>query len=94
MRRFADMIELIPARSPSFVALILQDDVKSVDDTGNVTQDGEEDVDAEVSTASALQEDTHRRQDDGEDDLEDVGTGERHVCGWVGWFVVRCLVCW
>jgi hypothetical protein len=43
-----------------------------VDDTGNVTQDGQTDVDEQVGTTSALQEDTHGREDDGEDDLADV----------------------
>lgn len=43
-----------------------------MDDTGNVTQDGEEDVDAEVGTAAALEEDTDGREDDGKDDLADV----------------------
>jgi hypothetical protein len=48
------------------------DHVHSVDNTGNPTKDGQTDVDQEVSTASALQEDTQRRQDDGEDDLADI----------------------
>lgn len=43
-----------------------------MDDTGDPTQDGQTDVDQEVSTTSALQEDTQRRQDDGEEDLADV----------------------
>jgi hypothetical protein len=52
--------------------LILQDDVQSVDDTREVTQDGEQDVDEEITAASALEEDTDRREDDGKDDLADV----------------------
>jgi hypothetical protein len=43
-----------------------------VDNTRNPTQDGQTDVDQEISTTSALQEDTQRRQDDGEDDLADI----------------------
>jgi hypothetical protein len=43
-----------------------------VDDAGNVTQDGQQDVDEQVSTAAALQEDTQRGEDDGKDDLADV----------------------
>lgn len=43
-----------------------------MDDTGEPTQDGQTDVDQEVGTTSALQEDTQRRQDDGENDLADV----------------------
>lgn len=48
------------------------DHIQGVDDTGDPTQDGQTDVDQEVSTTSALQEDTQRRQDDGEEDLADV----------------------
>ena len=40
-----------------------------------LTQDGEEDVDEEVSTAATLEEDTQRREDDGKDDLADVAIG-------------------
>lgn len=49
-----------------------------MDDTGNPTQDGQTDVDEEVSATATLQEDTQRGQDDGEDDLADV-TGK----GWL-----------
>lgn len=38
----------------------------------NVAQDGQEDVDEEVGIASALEEDAQRRNEDGEDDLDDV----------------------
>jgi hypothetical protein len=61
--------------------LVLQNNVQSVDDTGNVTQDGEEDVDEEIGAATALEEDTHGREDDGKDDLANVASGERHVVG-------------
>lgn len=47
-------------------------DVQGVNDSGNVTKDGQQDVDEEVSTAAALEEDTKRREDDGDDDLDDV----------------------
>ena len=43
-----------------------------MDHTREPTQDGQTDVDQEVSTTSALQEHAQRRQDDGEDDLADV----------------------
>jgi len=36
------------------------------------TKDGEENVDAEVTTASPLEEDAERREDHGENDLADV----------------------
>jgi hypothetical protein len=43
-----------------------------VDDSGNVTKDGQQDVDEEVGTTTALEEDTKRREEDGDDDLDDV----------------------
>lgn len=43
-----------------------------MEDTGNPTQNGQQDVDQEVAATSALQENTQRRQDDGEEDLADV----------------------
>jgi hypothetical protein len=62
-----------------------------VDDTGNVTQNGEQNVDAEISTTSALQEDTDGRENDGKNDLEDVASGERHVGGWLCRLLVGSL---
>jgi len=58
--------------------LIFADDVEGVDDAGNVTKDGQENVDQKITTAAALEEDTEGREEDGEDDLADVGTGESH----------------
>ena len=49
----------------------------------NVTEDGQQNVDEEISIAAALEEDTQRREEDGEDELADVGSGEGH-------FVVGC----
>jgi hypothetical protein len=46
----------------------------------NVTQDGQQDVDEEVGIASTLEEHTQRRQEDGEDDLEDVAVSELASC--------------
>lgn len=51
-------------------------DVQGVDDSGDVTEDGEEDVDEEVGAAAALEEDADGGEEDGEDDLADVA-------GWV-----------
>lgn len=64
--------------------LVLQNDVQSVDNTGDVTQDGKEDVDEEVGTAATLEEDTHGREDDGKEDLADIACSERHVVGCEG----------
>jgi hypothetical protein len=43
---------------PATGRLILEDDVQGVDDTREITKDGEQDVDQEISSAAALQEDT------------------------------------
>jgi len=51
-----------------------------MDDTGNVTEDGEKYVDEKVAAAAALKEDTQRREDDGDDDFADIRSCERH-CG-------------
>lgn len=67
--------------------LVFANDVEGVDDAGDVTKDRQEEVDQEVSTAAALEENSKRREQDGEDDLADVRTGERHVDG------VVCLSC-
>lgn len=52
------------------------DNVQRVYDTGDVTQDGEQDVDKEVCIATSLKEDTERWEDDCEDDFADVSVGE------------------
>jgi len=53
-----------------------------VDDSGNVTEDREQNVDAQIGAAATLKEDTQRWEEDGEDDLADVASGECHgeVC--------------
>lgn len=43
-----------------------------MDDTRNVTQYREEDVDQQIGATATLEEDTERWEDDGEDDLADV----------------------
>lgn len=77
--------------------LPLEDDVESVDDAGDVAENGQADVDQEVGAAPALEEDTERREDDGEDDLADIAGGERHdgrfVCLFVGWLVLSIRCC-
>lgn len=46
--------------------------VQRVDDTWEVTQNRQEDIDQEVAAAATLEEYAERRQDDGNDDLADV----------------------
>jgi hypothetical protein len=47
-------------------------DVQSVDDSRDVTEDREQDVDEQIGAAAALEEDAEGREEDGEDDLADV----------------------
>jgi len=68
--------------------LILQNDIKGVDDAGDVSKNGQQNVDEQVGTAATLKEDSERWEDDGKDDLADVAGGERH-CGLV--CVLRCV---
>ena len=43
-----------------------------MDDAGNPTQDGQTDVDEQISSTSSLQEDTEGRENDRKKDLADV----------------------
>lgn len=60
-----------------------QQHIQSVDDSGNVTENGQQDVDEEIGTATAFQEDTDWGDEDGEDDFDNVGSGEGHCEGWL-----------
>lgn len=51
-----------------------------MNDSGDVTEDGEEDVDEQVCAAAALEEDADGGEEDGEDDLADVA-GVGVSCG-------------
>jgi len=66
------------------ILLIFQDDVKGVNDTGEVSENGQQNVDEQISAATTLKEDSERREDDGQDDLADVASGESHCDGWTG----------
>jgi hypothetical protein len=46
--------------------------IQCVNDSGNITQDCQQDIDQEISTTSALEEDTKRWQDDGKNDLANI----------------------
>lgn len=47
-----------------------------MNDTRNVTQNGQQDVDEQVRVATTLEEDTKRWEEDGKDDLDDVAVRE------------------
>jgi len=58
-----------------------------VDDTWDITQDREEDVDQEICSASSLEENTNWWEDDGKKDLADVAKAGKSV------YVSTCSVC-
>ena len=64
----------------SIISLKLENDVNGVDNTRNVPQNRQQDVDEEISIAAALEEHAQGRQEDGEDELDDVASGEGHCC--------------
>ena len=43
-----------------------------MDDSWNVTKDGQQNVDEEICIAASLKEDTQRRDEDGANDLDDI----------------------
>lgn len=43
-----------------------------MNDTGNITQDCQEDIDTEITTDPPFEEDTNGREEDGKDDFDDV----------------------
>ena len=47
-------------------------DLQGMDNTRNITQYCQENVDEEIGIATALEENTKRREEDGQDDLADV----------------------
>ena len=51
------------------------ENVQGVDYAGDVTKDGQQNVDAEVRAATTLEEDSYGREDDGEQDLANVAVG-------------------
>lgn len=57
-----------------------------MDDTRNVAENCQADVDEQVRTTSTLEEDTKRREDDGEDNLADVTASSKKqlAVNWMG----------
>ena len=47
-----------------------------MDDSWNVTKDGQQNVDEEICIAASLKEDTQRRDEDGANDLDDIALRE------------------
>lgn len=59
--------------------LVFQNDVEGVEDTGNITKDGQENVEAQITAASLFQKDTKRGEEDGKNDFANVASCEGHV---------------
>lgn len=57
---------------PGIASLVLGDDVESVNNTRNVAEKGQQDVDPKVKTDADLEKDSEGRQQDGEQDSDDV----------------------
>ena len=69
------------------LGLIFEDDVQGVNQAREETKDSQGNIDEKVDAAATLEEYTNGRQDDGKDDLANVGSGERHDGGFVTWKV-------
>lgn len=50
-------------------------DLQGVDDTRNIPKNRQEDIDQQVGIAATLEEDTHRGNEDGEDDFANIAIG-------------------
>jgi len=72
--RYVEMVVLLRQR------LVLEDNVQSVNNAGNVTQDRQQDVDEEVGTATTLKENSKRGEDDREYDLANIASSEVGHC--------------
>lgn len=49
----------------------------------HVPKDGQQDVDEEVCAATTLKEDTERREENGDDDLDDVSAADVLACAFM-----------
>ncbi|KAL8845030.1 MAG: hypothetical protein Q9176_000702 [Flavoplaca citrina] len=72
----------VPMRSEHVLARTvdaLWNDIQGVDDSGNVAQDCEEDVDAEIRPNAFFERNSDGWKEDGEDDLDDVAATQIQV---------------
>lgn len=66
--------------------LVGEDDVASVDDAWNVSQDGEQNADGEMVVTALLQKNSDWWEKNGADELWNVGAGKSHVETEIGSF--------
>lgn len=64
---------------------VFEDDVECMDDARNEAQDGEGDVDQEIHATALLGEHAQGWQDDSQNNLAYVATGERHRYSLLEW---------
>lgn len=50
-----------------------------MDDAGQITKNGQKNIDEEVGAAAALEENANRREDDGEDDFANVAIWQQSM---------------
>lgn len=62
------------------ISLVGEDDVASVDDSGNISEDGEKNVDGQVVSASLLEPDSDWWKKQSAEELWNVGASESHSC--------------
>lgn len=68
----------------------LGSDLQSVNDTRDVAQDRQENVDEEIGIATALEEDTKGWEDDGENDLADIAISHKVSCVLLYLLLLTC----
>ena len=63
---------------------VFTNDIASMDNTGYVTENCQEDVDRQVSFASSFQENSQRWKEDGKEEFANIRARQRHLSS--GWF--------
>jgi len=59
--------------------LILQNDINCMDNSGNVTQQRQSNINEEIHPAPLLRQDAQRREKNGEEEFADVGARQSHL---------------
>ena len=61
------------------ISIVFQDDPHGVNDPGNVTKEGQQQIEPKVQPETDLQEDTQRRDEDCEQNADDIGVARTHA---------------
>jgi len=65
-------------KSGGTTRLVVENDPNSVDYAGYIAEYGENDVDGQLDVAAFLHQDSQRRQDESQDELENIRAGAGH----------------